>query len=55
MMQDMQEGSESLECGLAGSHTSTLERLLAWEKKLYDEVKVSHNLFFCLLLLYRMQ
>lgn len=27
------------------SHSSTLERLLAWEKKLYEEVKVIFNLF----------
>lgn len=26
-------------CMLAGSHQSTLEKLYAWEKKLYDEVK----------------
>lgn len=25
---------------IAGSHSSTLERLFAWERKLYDEVKV---------------
>jgi hypothetical protein len=27
-------------CMLSGSHQSTLDRLYAWEKKLYDEVKV---------------
>lgn len=27
-------------CMISGSHQSTLERLYAWEKKLYDEVKV---------------
>lgn len=27
-------------CMISGSHASTLERLYAWEKKLYDEVKV---------------
>ena len=52
MMQDIHEGNEFLECGMAGSHVSTLERLFAWEKKLYDEVKVS--LIFSLLL-YMMQ
>ena len=52
MMQDIHEGNEFLECGMAGSHVSTLERLFAWEKKLYDEVKV--RLIFCLLL-YMMQ
>lgn len=25
---------------IAGSHASTLDRLYAWERKLYDEVKV---------------
>ncbi|CAM8921978.1 unnamed protein product [Rhodiola kirilowii] len=28
-------------CMFAGSHSSTLERLYAWEQKLYDEVKAS--------------
>lgn len=27
-------------CMFSGSHQSTLDRLYAWEKKLYDEVKV---------------
>lgn len=27
-------------CMVSGSHASTLDRLYAWEKKLYDEVKV---------------
>lgn len=27
----------------SGSHSSTLERLYAWEKKLYEEMKVKHN------------
>jgi hypothetical protein len=30
----------SEECGLTGSHAATLDRLFAWEKKLYLEVKV---------------
>ena len=30
----------------AGSHSLTLERLYAWEKKLYDEVKVILHLGF---------
>lgn len=25
---------------ISGSHSSTLERLYAWERKLYDEIKV---------------
>ncbi|KAI4382064.1 hypothetical protein MLD38_008072 [Melastoma candidum] len=28
-------------CMISGSHSSTLERLFAWERKLYDEVKAS--------------
>lgn len=28
-------------CMMSGSHQSTLDRLYAWEKKLYEEVKVS--------------
>lgn len=27
-------------CMFSGSHQSTLDRLYAWEKKLYDEVRV---------------
>lgn len=27
-------------CMASGSHASTLDRLYAWERKLYDEVKV---------------
>lgn len=27
-------------CTVSGSHKSTLERLYAWEKKLYEEIKV---------------
>ncbi|OVA03123.1 protein of unknown function DUF632 [Macleaya cordata] len=36
-------GSDFLEefCMIAGSHSSTLDRLYAWERKLYDEVKAS--------------
>lgn len=30
---------------LASSHHSTLDRLYAWEKKLYDEVKVGYMAF----------
>lgn len=32
-------------CMIAGSHSSTLERLYAWERKLYDEVKVPQKSF----------
>jgi hypothetical protein len=37
-------GSDFVEefCMIAGSHSSTLDRLYAWERKLYDEVKVLH-------------
>ncbi|XP_021752744.1 uncharacterized protein LOC110718231 [Chenopodium quinoa] len=36
-------GSECVEdfCMISGSHSSTLDRLYAWERKLYDEVKAS--------------
>lgn len=36
-------GSDFIEefCMISGSHSSSLERLYAWERKLYDEVKVS--------------
>jgi hypothetical protein len=27
-------------CMISGSHASTLDRLYAWERKLFDEVKV---------------
>jgi len=32
-------------CMISGSHASTLDRLYAWERKLYDEVKV----LYCIL------
>ncbi|XP_071913892.1 protein ROLLING AND ERECT LEAF 2 isoform X1 [Coffea arabica] len=31
-------------CMAAGSHSSTLDRLYAWERKLYDEVKASESI-----------
>ncbi|XWS29507.1 hypothetical protein CRYUN_Cryun24cG0034900 [Craigia yunnanensis] len=31
-------------CMIAGSHLSTLDRLYAWERKLYDEVKASESI-----------
>ncbi|KAI9116927.1 hypothetical protein K1719_011926 [Acacia pycnantha] len=39
-------GSDFIEefCMIAGSHSSTLDRLYAWERKLYDEVKASELL-----------
>lgn len=39
-------GSEFVEefCMIAGSHSSTLDRLYAWERKLYDEVKASESI-----------
>lgn len=35
-------GSDFMEefCMISGSHSSTLDRLYAWERKLYDEIKV---------------
>lgn len=35
-------------CMVSGSHASTLDRLYAWEKKLYDEVKVRLKFFIFL-------
>ncbi|KAJ0097055.1 hypothetical protein Patl1_27248 [Pistacia atlantica] len=39
-------GSDFFEdfCMIAGSHASSLDRLYAWEKKLYDEVKASESI-----------
>lgn len=39
-------GSDFVEefCMIAGSHSSTLDRLYAWERKLCDEVKVHKRL-----------
>ncbi|KAK7399520.1 hypothetical protein VNO78_10705 [Psophocarpus tetragonolobus] len=39
-------GSDFVEelCMIAGSHSSTLDRLYAWELKLYDEVKASESI-----------
>ncbi|KAJ4969710.1 hypothetical protein NE237_002809 [Protea cynaroides] len=34
-------GSDLFSCMNSGSHVSTLDRLYAWERKLYDEVKAS--------------
>ncbi|ONK75528.1 uncharacterized protein A4U43_C03F17830 [Asparagus officinalis] len=31
-------------CMISGSHSSTLDRLYAWERKLYDEVKATESL-----------
>ncbi|XP_076930677.1 protein ALTERED PHOSPHATE STARVATION RESPONSE 1-like [Bidens hawaiensis] len=31
-------------CMIAGTHSSTLDRLYAWERKLYDEVKASESI-----------
>ncbi|KAL6222952.1 hypothetical protein ACLB2K_006342 [Fragaria x ananassa] len=40
-------GSDFFEdfCMIAGSHSSTLDRLYAWERKLYDEVKGSESIW----------
>ncbi|KAE9602828.1 hypothetical protein Lalb_Chr12g0203711 [Lupinus albus] len=39
-------GSDFVEefCMIAGSHSSTLDRLYAWERKLYDEIKASESI-----------
>lgn len=41
-------GSDFVEefCMISGSHSSTLDRLYAWERKLYDEVKVCCRVHF---------
>ncbi|KAI3691437.1 hypothetical protein L2E82_49796 [Cichorium intybus] len=41
-----ESGSDFMEefCMIAGSHSSTLDRLYAWERKLYDEVKASESI-----------
>lgn len=38
-----ESGSDFIEefCMISGSHSSTLDRLYAWERKLYDELKVN--------------
>lgn len=43
-MRETYEESDVPECGMAGSHASTLDRLYAWEKKLYDEVKAGERI-----------
>lgn len=43
MKDDTEEPSSNLFnsiCMNSGSHASTLDRLYAWERKLYDEIKV---------------
>lgn len=45
-MREDSEEDDLLECGMSGSHASTLERLYAWERKLYHEVKVAFSLSF---------
>ncbi|PIN26753.1 hypothetical protein CDL12_00472 [Handroanthus impetiginosus] len=39
-------GSDFIEefCMISGSHSSTLDRMYAWERKLYDEVKASESI-----------
>lgn len=37
---------------ISGSHSSTLDRLYAWERKLYDEVKVSFFKYHIRLILF---
>lgn len=41
---DDESGSDFIEefCMISGSHSSSLDRLYAWERKLYDEVKVKN-------------
>lgn len=44
MSREDPEDNDLLECGMSGSHASTLERLYAWERKLNDEVKEGKQL-----------
>ncbi|KAG6397479.1 hypothetical protein SASPL_143646 [Salvia splendens] len=46
MKDDDDSGSEYIDefCMISGSHSSTLDRLYAWERKLYDEVKASESI-----------
>ncbi|XP_073152940.1 uncharacterized protein [Henckelia pumila] len=39
-------GSDFIEefCMISGSHSSTLDRIYAWERKMYDEVKASESI-----------
>nr|GEY85561.1 nitrate regulatory gene2 protein-like [Tanacetum cinerariifolium] len=47
-------GVSAVDGGLiAGSHCSTVERLYAWEKKLYQEVKVKDLYFIILMVMWR--
>jgi hypothetical protein len=39
-LKDTYKDSDVADCGMSGSHAATLERLCAWEGKLYEEVKV---------------
>ncbi|XP_061352021.1 protein ROLLING AND ERECT LEAF 2-like isoform X2 [Gastrolobium bilobum] len=40
-LQDLTNNLFDNSCMISGSHASTLDRLYAWERKLYDEVKAS--------------
>lgn len=40
-VEDLTSGIFESMCMISGSHASTLDRLFAWERKLYDEVKAS--------------
>ncbi|MCO5548615.1 hypothetical protein L7F22_002075 [Adiantum nelumboides] len=43
-MRDAYDDNDMAECGMFGSHASTLERLYTWEEKLYDEVKAGETI-----------
>lgn len=46
----MDEGKDDFDLEEHETHATILDKLLAWEKKLYDEVKVlknSHHFPFC--------
>ena len=44
-LKDTYKDRDVAECGMFGSHAATLERLCAWEGKLYEEVKVNAEVF----------
>ena len=49
-LKDTYKDNDLTECGMFGSHAATLERLCAWEGKLYEEVKVSDLLYLLIIL-----
>lgn len=44
------DGKDDLDNEEFETHATVLDKLLAWEKKLYDEVKVKFRIYICLLI-----